>query len=235
MKRAAEKTLCESCPNRYESVFDNLPKEQLQDIDREKVCYVFKKGESIFNEGGMPHGVYCIKYGKVKLYKTGTEGKAQIIRFAKEGDVIGYRSLLSGEKFNATAACLEETMVCFIPKAALLEAISNHTCLAMNLMKAACHELGEASNIITNLAQKSIRERLAEVLLILKENFGVDKDDTLNVVLSREEISSMVGTATESTIRLLSDFNKDGLIELTGKKIRLINIPGLVKTGKVQD
>lgn len=233
MKRASEKALCELCVSRHKSVFNTFPKTEIAELDKDKICYIFKKGESIFNEGGMPHGVYCIKYGKVKLYKTGTEGRAQIIRFAKEGDIIGYRSLLSGEKFNATASCLEETMVCFIPKSVLLDAVSHHTCLALNLMKAACHELGEASTLITNLAQKSIRERLAEVLLILKENFGLDNENALNVNLTREEIASMVGTATESTIRLLSDFNKEGLIRLVGKKIILENISGLVKVGRI--
>jgi CRP-like cAMP-binding protein len=105
----------------------------------------------------------------------------------------------------------------------------------MNLMKAACHELGEASRFITHLAQKPIRERLAEVLLLLKENFGVDQEQALQVVLTREEIASLVGTATESVIRLLSDFNQEGLVRLEGKRIHLINIPGLIKTGKVYE
>lgn len=235
MKRATEKVLCETCPSRHRSVFHNFPKTEIAELDKDKTCYIYKKGEIIFHEGSVPHGVYCVKYGKLKLFKTGSEGKEQIIRFAKEGDMIGYRSLLSGERYNATATCLEETMVCFIPKGSLLQAVTDHTCVAMNLMKAACHELGEASRIITNLAQKSIRERLAEILLILKENFGVDEEQTLQVTLTREEIANMVGTATESVIRLLSDFNEEGLVKLEGKKIKLINIQGLVKTGKVYE
>lgn len=233
MKRFAEKNLCENCPSRGQSVFHNYPKDQLAEVDRDKSCFLMKRGEIIFNEGNIPHGIYCIKKGKIKIYKTGNEGKDQIIRFAKEGDVIGYRALLSGEKYSSSASCLEETEVCFIPKTALLSMFSGHSCLAMNLMKVACHELGEASKIITNLAQKSTRERLAEIILVLKENFGLDKDGAIDVNLTREELANMVGTATESVIRLISEFKEEGLIELVGKKIIPKDIPALIKTAKI--
>lgn len=235
MKKEIEKTHCVTCLSRGKSMFNNLPTEQLQNIDAGKTCQEYKKGDVIFNEGGIPHGVYCIKYGKIKIYKTGSEGKDQIIRFAQGGDMIGYRSLLSNEKFNATAACLEETTACFIPKEDILKMISENNSLAMNLMKAACHELGEASKIITNLAQKSITERLAEVLLILQTNFGLDKNNAIQVILSRADIANMVGTATESIIRALAKFDSDGIIELDGKKIRLINVPELTKIARIND
>jgi CRP-like cAMP-binding protein len=235
MKNEIEKMHCSTCLSRSKSLFGDLTKEELIEVDDAKTCQLYKKGEVIFNEGGIPHGVFCIKYGKVKIYKTGGEGKDQIIKFAQDGDMIGYRSLLSGEKFNASAACLDETVVCFIPKENILKMVSENNCLAMNLMKAACHELGEASRLITNLAQKSITERVAEVLLILKSNFGTDHQSAINVVLSREEIASMVGTATETVIRTLAKFDSDGLIELDGKRIRLKDIPALTIVAKIQD
>lgn len=235
MKRIIEKSYCETCSTRHRSLFSSLPHQEVVELDQSKTCQLFKKGEVIFHEGGIPHGVYCIKNGKVKIYKTGIEGKDQIIRFAKDGDMLGYRSLLSNEKYNGTAACLEDSVVCFIPKEEILKLVSENSCLALNIMKAACHELGEASNIITNLAQKSIKERLAEVLLILQANFGLDEKGTIQVVLTREEIANIVGTATESIIRLLSEFDKDKLIELEGKKIRLINIASLQRLAKLQD
>jgi len=204
-------------------------------IDEAKNCQLYKKGEVIFKEGNSPHGVYCIKYGKVKLYKTGSEGKDQIIRFAQDGDMIGYRSLLSGEKFNASAGCLEETVVCFIPKENILQMVAKNHCLAMNLMKAACHELGEASRIITDLAQKSIPERLAVVLLVLKTNFGLDANNAIAQVLSREDIANMVGTATETLIRTLAKFETDKLVELDGKKIRLLDIRRISELAGVQE
>ena len=235
MKRTIEKTYCGTCLTKNKSLFNNLPSDQILELDSTKTCQVFKKGEIIFYEGGIPHGVYCVKYGKIKIFKTGIEGKDQIIKFAKDGDMLGYRSLLSNEKYNGTASCLEETALCFIPKENILKMVSENSCLAINIMKAACHELGEASNIITNLAQKSIKERLAEVLLILQTNFGLDENKTIQIILTREEIASMVGTATESVIRLLSEFHKQGIIDLDGKKIKLIDLKKLSEIAKIND
>jgi CRP-like cAMP-binding protein len=235
MKNEIGKIHCAHCLSRDKSMFNHLSSEQVAEVDKVKTCQMFKKGEMIFKEGGIPLGVYCIKHGKIKLYKTGSEGKEQIIRFAKDGDMIGYRSLLCHEKFNASAACLDETVVCFIPKDHLLKMVTEDAGLAMNIMQETCHELREASRIITNLAQKNIIERTAEVLLILESNFGVDDHQTLQVVLRREDIANMVGTATETVIRTLSKFSSDGLIELTGKNIRLLDINGLSRIAKLQD
>jgi CRP-like cAMP-binding protein len=103
------------------------------------------------------------------------------------------------------------------------------------MMKLACHELGEASKVITNLAQKPVRERLAEILLILKHTFGEDKEGYIDVSLTREEISNMTGTATESAIRLLSEFKADELILLDGKRIKILNAKKLAKIGMVEE
>ena len=102
-------------------------------------------------------------------------------------------------------------------------------------MQVICKELGDAISFITEMAQKSVRERLAETLIMLKNNFRLDSNDYLQISLSREEIANIVGTAPESVIRLLSEFRNDKLIALTGKKIRIINIPGLLKIANVND
>jgi CRP/FNR family transcriptional regulator, polysaccharide utilization system transcription regulator len=103
----------------------------------------------------------------------------------------------------------------------------------MDLMQLACKELREANAYITDIAQKTVRERLAEVLLILKTNFDVDEDQFLQIALTREELANIVGTATESVIRLLSEFKSDKLIELHGRRIKLLDIKGLKKAGNV--
>jgi CRP-like cAMP-binding protein len=100
---------------------------------------------------------------------------------------------------------------------------------SMNVMKTICGDLKEADDHMVNLAQKTVKERLAETLLYLHDTFGKNNDNSLKVQLSRDELASMIGTATESCIRLLSDFNKLGLIELTGKKIVLKDINKLKK------
>ena len=103
---------------------------------------------------------------------------------------------------------------------------------ALKVMELACKEIGKATDTITKLAQKPVRERLAEVLLILKQTFGEKADGTIDVTLTREEIASLVGTATESCIRILSEFKRDGLIQLDGKKIQILNAKQLMITKK---
>ena len=226
---------CNLCQTRKMSAFNHLSDEELDTISESKACVFFKKGQIMMHEGNRPNGVYCIHHGKAKLYRLGTEGKEQIIRFAKDGDLIGYRSLLSGENLSASIAALDNTHACYIPKSVLFDVIEQNPKFSLDLMKMACHELGEAGKLITNLAQKSVRERLAEVLLIIERTFGVNEDGCLAVSMTREEIANMVGTATESVIRLLSEFKEDGLIELKGRKLKLINKTGLARTGNVFD
>lgn len=226
---------CASCFSREHSVFRNLESGQLEQMTYAKSCSTFKKGQALFTEGQHPTGVFCIHKGKLKLFKLGSSGKEQIIRFAKEGDMIGYRSLLSGELFSATAEAMEEAQICFIPKDTLFQMLQVNPKLSFEMMKLACHELGEASKVITNLAQKPVRERLAEILLILKHTFGEDKEGYIDVSLTREEISNMTGTATESAIRLLSEFKADELILLDGKRIKILNAKKLAKIGMVEE
>ncbi len=104
---------------------------------------------------------------------------------------------------------------------------------ALELVKLACHELGEANSFITDIAQKTVRERLAEVLLFLVNDFGLDNEQYLNISLTREELANIVGTATESVIRLLSEFKSDKLVELNGRRIKIVNTRGLEKISNV--
>ena len=226
---------CEFCGLRDKSAFNELDVSELHETSHIKTCVFFKKGQVLMHEGSRPNGVYCIHNGKAKVYRLGTEGKEQIIRFVKDSDLIGYRSLLSGENLSASVSALEDTHACFIPKSALLKLIADNPRFSLNIMKLACHELGEAGKLITNLAQKTVRERLAEVLLLIHKTFGEDEEGNLDVSLTREEIANMVGTATESVIRLLSEFKEDNLVAIKGRKITIIDKASLVRIGNVYD
>lgn len=226
---------CDLCGNKQLSAFKDLTPEQVGKMESHKMCSFFKKGQTMMMEGSRPSGVYCIHRGKVKLYRLGSEGKEQIIRFGKGGDLIGYRSILSGEGLSATVEALDDTHACYIPKSLLFEFIEENPKFSLELMKMACHELGEAGKLITNLAQKSVRERLAEVLMLVRNTFGEDEEGYLDVSLTREEIANMVGTATESVIRLMSEFKDDGLIELKARKIKILKPQELLKIGHVFD
>jgi CRP-like cAMP-binding protein len=224
---------CEICSLRYKTVFKNLTNEELDSITFEKGCNFYKRGNIIYHEGNRGNGIYCVNRGIIKLYKTGSDGKEQIIRFAKAGDIIAYRSILSNEPACTTAKVIEDADLCFIPAKTLLSLVESNSDFSMELIKLSCKELGEANKFILDIAQKTVRERLAEVLLILKESFGIDSDNVLQVLLTREELANIVGTATESVIRLLSEFKTDKVIELNGRRIKLIDIKKLDKISNV--
>lgn len=226
---------CEQCTSKTLSVFNELPIEELGEISSSKGCNYYRKGQTIFFEGNNSHGIYCVHKGKIKLHKLGLDGKEQIIRFAKDGDIMGYRSLLSGESYSLSATVLEDSSICYIPKDNLIELITKDPKFALKVMSLACKEMGKATDMITKLAQKPVRERLAEVVLILKETFGVREDGSIDVQLSREEIASLVGTATESCIRILSEFKRDQLIKLEGKNIFILNQKALMKEGNLYE
>ncbi len=193
-----------------------------------KVVVFFNRGEAIFKEGGYSRGLFCVNKGKIKLSKMGPSGKEQIVRFATKGDVIGYNSMLSKKPLGSTAIVLEEATVCFIPSSQFFCRIKADANFSLQLLELTAKNWNNASRLITDMAQKTTKERLAEMLLWLKETFGLDENDCIDVKLTREEIANMVGTATEAVIRLLRDLKKEKLIELEGKKIKLLDIHGLI-------
>jgi len=224
---------CEKCALETGSIFKHLTREETDIINFEKDFRQYKRGDILYQEGNRISGFYCINSGIIKVYKTGFDGKEQIIRFAKSGDIIAYRSVLSNEVACTSAKVIEDCQVCFISSEILTSLIKTNPAYALELMKLACHELGEANSFITDIAQKTVRERVAEILLLLADDFGLDEQKFLRISLTRQELANIVGTATESVIRLLSEFKSDKLVELNGRKIKLINLKGLEKISNV--
>jgi len=227
---------CEDCKSAKKSVFCELNTEDLGILTLSKNCNLYKKGQIVFFEGNYPDGLFCLREGKIKIYKTGPEGKEQIIRLAKTGDVLGYRALISGEHYNATAATLEDSRVCFIRKEAIFNLLKTNSNFSLYLIKLLSKDLEDVENRLVNITQKPVRERLAEALIILKETYGTESNNSvLNISLSREDLANIVGTATETVIRLLADFRQNGLISTKGKKIEILSLEGLIKAGNIKD
>jgi len=213
---------CSKCPIKSFNLLNNLTHEELETISKAKTIVKLKKGENFLHEGHATNGVYCISKGKCKMTKLNTNGKEQIVKFSKQGDVLGHRSILSEEPIGLTATALDEMEVCLIPKEEILETIKHNTRFSLQVMKNISHQLSEANTSLSKMAQKSVRERLADILLQLEDIFGIDINGNIDVQLTREEIANTIGTATESAIRLISSFKKEGLIELKGKSIKLV-------------
>lgn len=214
---------CEQCIVRQFSSLKALGKDELVKMANCKTSYTIKKGEPIFEEGEMVNGVFCIKDGVCKMTKLSDNGKEQIVKLVKSGELLGQRSMISNETANLSAIAIEDMEVCFIPKNEILGFFNENNKFSMNVMQDICGDLKQADDHMVNMAQKTVKQRLAETLLYLEDTFGVNNDKTLRIQLTREEIAGIIGTATESCIRLLSDFKKNKLIEIQGKKIILLD------------
>jgi CRP-like cAMP-binding protein len=204
-----------------------LTEEELSRISDCKTFISFKKGDIIFKEGDALNGVYCIRNGACKLSKLSANGKDQIVKLVVRGDMLGQRSVVSGESANLSAIALDDMDLCFIPKSEIVKNLHENTNFSFEMLKLMALDLKLADDIIVDMAQKSVKQRLAETLIYLHDNFGEDKNNMLNVILSREDFAGIVGTATESAIRVLSQFKKDKLISTIGKRIKIENIEEL--------
>lgn len=220
---------CEQCIVREFSSLKALKKDELLKIADCKTSFTIKKGDTIFSEGEQVNGIFCIKDGVCKLSKLSQNGKEQIIKLVTKGELLGQRSMISDEAVNLSAVALEDMEVCYIPKTDVMGFFDTNNEFSMNVMKNICGDLKDSETHTISMAQKTVKERLAETLVYLESTFGKNEDGSLHIQLTREELAGMIGTATESCIRLLSDFKKLGLIDLSGKKITILELNKLKK------
>jgi CRP-like cAMP-binding protein len=217
------------------NAFQKLTQKEIEFLETERVCNTMIKGTFLFREGNRNSGFYCIHKGIIKQFKTGINGKEHIIRFTQTGDIIGYRSILSNEPACTTAQTIDDSIISFVPARTLIMLVKSNPDFSMFLMQLVCKELEESNRNIVNIAQKTVKERLAEVLLLLKKTFELDNKNYIQISLTREEFANMIGTATESVIRLFSEFKSANLISINGRKIKIIDEDGLIKIAKLFD
>lgn len=218
-----------------DSFFKELSEEELAVLNTHIKTRLYKKKQVIFFEGSPSVGVYFIKEGLVKKYKTGNDGKEHVFYLSKAGDLIGYHAILSDEYYFDSAAAIKDSVISFIPKDVFLEMLKKSPVLSNLLIKTISHEFGVMINNWTIRSNMSVRERLALNLLILKDKFketGLSKEKRTEIVIPREDLASLVGTATENLVRLLHEFKESKLIETKGKAIVILNIKELVKISK---
>lgn len=193
----------------------------------------FKKGKLIFYEGGIPIGIFLVKSGKAKIYKTGIYGKDQIFYIYKRGDLFGYHALLANEYYVDSCEALEDCEILFVSKTDFQGLLDRIDKLKLLFIQNMSHEFGVLVNTITLLAQKPLSERLALYLLILHERYRNDMDGSVEIVLPREDLANMIGTARESLGRLLKEFREEQLIQIDKRVITITNFEKLVSLANV--
>jgi len=209
---------------------------ELESLSANKSFNSYKKGQVIFHEGNRPFGLFCIFEGKVKVSRLGSDGKEQIIRLAKPGDTLGYRSLIQNSKYSASAIALDDTKACFIPATDFNKLIDTNAKVANDLMKLLAKALGETQERMIQMATKPVRERLAEALLLLKATYhNIDESETFSIAISREDLASLVGTAKETVIRFLSEMKADGIVSSQGSTIFILKPEKLLHIANMYD
>ena len=224
---------CEQCIIREFNSLKALTKDELVRISGCKTSKTIKKGETLFNEGEYINGVFCVKDGVCKVSKMSDNGRDQIIHLIRKGDILGERSLINNEASNLKAIAVNDMEVCFIPKEEIVRDLENNPKFTMDILKSMATSLKTADNFIVDMAQKTVKQRLAATLLGLESKFAKNENGALDILLSREDIANIIGTATESAIRLLSEFKKKKIINLKGKEVFILNSQALkdISTG----
>jgi len=208
---------------RSESILIDLPQADLELMMANQTEQIYAKGEVIFRERSIPSGIFYIKEGKVKKYKVDEVGRERIIYVAKTGELLGYRAVLSEERFPDSASPLEASKIIFIPKEDFLAALEQSEVLGKRLLKTLSHEFCVLVNGISIFGQKSVRERLALYLMVLwqKYNVGAKPGMYAEINISRSDLANLVGTARENVVRLLRELKEDGIISTTGRRIKI--------------
>ncbi len=224
---------CEQCIIRQFNSLKSLTKDELVRIAGCKTSKTIKKGEVLFEEGEHINGVFCIKDGVCKVSKMSDNGRDQIVNLVRKGDLLGERSLINDEASNLKAIAVNDMEICFIPKEEIVRDLENNPKFTMDILKNMASSLKNADNFIVDMAQKTVKQRLAATLLSLDSKFAKNKNGSLDILLSREDIANIIGTATESAIRLLSEFKKKKLIDLKGKEVFILDTQTLkdISTG----
>jgi len=206
------------------SLFHNLQPSEKEKMRENFTCSYIKRGEIIFRDGEKPTGLVCLFKGKVKIFKEGVGGRDQIVRMAKPVGFFGYRAMFADENHIATAEAIEDSIICTIERDCLYEILHTNAELTFQVLKSLATELGFSNNRTITLTQKHIRGRLAESLLFLRDTYGLEDDNqTIKVYLSREDLANLSNMTTSNAIRTLSSFCNENVLELDGRRIKILD------------
>lgn len=217
---------CDQCGSKSKGFFCQSPKESLSQVDKAKSLKKLKSGEVLFSEGDQLSGVYCVKSGHIKVESYGDQGQAHLLHVIGPGGVLGLRSILEGGRVEASASATEASEVCFIPQSIFKDLLLKEPVIAMQALKTVALDLHVMEKRFCSVTDHSAPERIAEALLHLKDRFEEKQ-------WSRKEFAEWASTTTETVIRTLSQFEKEGLIRLDGRKIILLDRKRLLEKAKI--
>jgi len=219
---------CDKCLDAPEAIFSLLRPEQIEFVRERHSCGYYKKNDILFKEGDDPIGLLVLCDGKVKVFREGVGRREQIVRMVKPYGLMGFRALFAEEHHIATAVALEDTTICIVDKEDLMKLIRENSDFAIGLIRSLATDLGFSNRRTVALTQKHIRGRLAESIIFLKDTYGLEDDEsTIKIFLSREDIANLSNMTTSNAIRTLSTFAGEGVISISGRKIKILDMKKL--------
>ncbi len=215
-------------------IWDALTEEERAFIDENSRIYSIRKNEIIHHEGDAPQHMMMLVSGKLRVFKGGVSNRNQIIRMLKPFDLFGYRSIVAGSNHSTSVSAVEPSEVYMVNKEAFMQLMQENGKLCYLFLHEMAKDLGVSDTRTVNISQKHIRGRLAEALLYLKDNYGLDEDQcTISMFPSREDLANLSGMTTSNAIRTLSSFTTEGIISVDGRKIKILDMEELVRTSRL--
>ncbi|MCU0340870.1 MAG: response regulator [Spirosomaceae bacterium] len=203
--------------------------DSLSKIAENRKVKLFKKKETIYSEGNYPNAIYFLKQGKIKTGRINEFGKEYITELVKEGDFFGYLNLFDNTPYQDSAVALADSEVLIVPKEEFYALVYHNRDVAAKFIKMLSNEIQEREQRLLQLAYNSVRKRVSESLVMLANRYQNDKTKPFAISITREDLASLVGTATETVIRTLSDFRDENLLEMKGSLITVLNYEKLSK------
>ncbi|NLV52750.1 MAG: Crp/Fnr family transcriptional regulator [Bacteroidales bacterium] len=232
--RKKDSAVLTNAVNSLKDIMQMLTPEQQEELKDNLYIQHFKKNETLYREGEVPEMFHCLISGKVKVYKDGIGGRTQIVRVIKPVEYFGYRAYFANQNYVTSAAAFEASTVCLIPVEILERWMMKNNQLALFFIRQLAIEVARSDQRTVNLTQKHIRGRLAESLIFLRDNYGLEEDGaTLSIYLSREDLANMSNMTTSNAIRTLSAFAQEKIIAIDGKKIKIIDGDNLERINKI--
>jgi CRP-like cAMP-binding protein len=221
---------CKICDSKECFLFKNCSPIWHDELSLNKSCVRYRKNQLIFNEGETVQGIYFIQSGKVKVYKE-TNYRGQIVRFAEDGDILGHRGIGGDNRYPISASTLEDSLICFINQEMLFKLLENNTALSIRMMLFYADELKKTEIRLRNMAVMTVRERVADAILLIQESFGsISKEGNLiDVELSRKDIAEIAGTYPEQVSRYITEFKRNKILDISGKKIIILQSEKLLE------
>ena len=225
---------CATCGVRDKSVVCDLDGAEFDTFRAIRQSLRYDAGQTVFYEGHPCLGLYLLCSGRVKLTRTSAGGQRQIVRILDGGELIEKHAFREGALHEVTCETLEPSQICLIEKEPYLALIRHNNDLALKVIQLLSNEVGMHMDQLDQFTFKTARERLAGLLLELSDRFGkkVGKDIQVGITLKREEVAEMAGITVETAIRLLSSFRDEGLVDLDGRTITLLNQDRLVRIAR---